>query len=85
MGFVMLYSEFCALTDAARHTDVELTYKNTFTDFEFTIKATPAINGDDWLWLIRCPDEYAECIRRMLDSFDIVFYNPSVNKFIFKH
>ena len=79
----MLYSEFCALTDAARHNDVELTYKNRFTDFQFTIKATPAVNGDSWLWLIRtdCDDS----IQNMLESFDIVYFSPEPGKFLFLH
>ncbi len=79
----MLYSEFCALTDAARHSDVELTYKNRFTDFEFSIKATPAINDDLWLWVI-CTD-CEDSVRAMLESFDIVFYHPMPNKFLFIH
>ena len=79
----MLYSEFCALTDAARHTDVELTYKNRFTDFSFTIKATPAINGDSWLWLIST--DCGGSIINMLESFDIVYFNPEPGKFLFMH
>lgn len=79
----MLYSEFCALTDAARHSDVELTYKNRFTDFEFSIKATQAINGDEWLWVIQ--SEFGGTVRGMLESFDIVFYNPEPGKFLFIH
>lgn len=79
----MLYSEFCALTDAARHADVELSYKNRFTGFEFTIKATPAINGDTWLWVI-CTDCGGSVIS-MLESFDIVYFNPEPGKFLFIH
>ena len=79
----MLYSEFCALTDAARHTDVELTYKNRFTDFSFTIKATPAINGDTWLWVIKT--DFGGSVISMLESFDITFYNPQPGKFLFIH
>ena len=79
----MLYSEFCALTDAARHSDVELTYMNRFTDFKFSIKATPSVNGDSWLWLIRtdCDDS----IQNMLESFDIVYFSPKPGKFLFMH
>lgn len=79
----MLYSEFCALTDAARHTDVELTYKNRFTDFEFSIKATPAINGETWLWVINT--DFGGTVSEMLESFDIVFFNPEPGKFLFIH
>lgn len=79
----MLYSEFCALTDAARHADVELTYKNRFTDFSFTIKATPAINGDTWLWVIQT--DFGGTVCGMLESFDITFYNPEPGKFMFLH
>lgn len=79
----MLYSEFCALTDAARHADVELSYKNRFTDFEFSIKATPAVNGDSWLWVIctNCEDS----VQAMLESFDIEYYCPVPGKFLFIH
>lgn len=79
----MLYSEFAALCDAARHTDVELTYRNTFTDFSFTIKATPAINGDTWLWVIKT--DFGGSVISMLESFDITFYNPQPGKFLFIH
>ena len=79
----MLYSEFAALTDAARQADVELTYKNRLTDFSFTIKSTYAVNGDSWLWLIRtdCDDS----IQSMLESFDIVYFSPEPGKFLFLH
>lgn len=79
----MLYSEFAALCDAARNTDVELTYKNRFTGFELTIKSTLAINGDGWLWVINT--EYEDSMREILESFDIVYYCPVPGKFMFIH
>lgn len=79
----MLYSEFAALTDAARHTDVELTYKNRFTGLEFNIKSTPAINGDGWMWVI-CTD-CEDSMRDILESLDVVFYHPTPEKFLFIH
>lgn len=79
----MTYTEFSALTEAVRHVDVELTYKNRFTDFEFTIKATQAINGDEWLFVITTDCDTS--VRDLLKSFGIVFYYPAPGKFLFVH
>lgn len=79
----MLYSEFAALTDAARHAGVELTYKNRFSGLEFTIKSTPAVNGDGWMWVI-CTD-CEDSMRDILESLDITFYHPTPEKFLFIH
>ena len=79
----MLYSEFSAITDAARLSDVELTYKNLFTDFQFTIKSTHAINGDSWLWVILT--DFDNTIKGILESFDIVYFNPEPGKFLFMY
>lgn len=81
----MNYSEFFALADLSRNPDVEVSYKDNFTHFEFTLKSTAAINGDGSLYVLKTTEDSVTAIAEMLEKFDIVYYNPTSNKFLFVH
>lgn len=81
----MTYSEFLNISDLCRNPDVEMNYKDRFTSFEFTLKSTPALNGEGSLYVLTCEPDSCAAIFDMLERFDIVFYNPIATKFLFCH